>query len=341
MEVRTLERNEEDLWGNYILALKSSNFFCQIGWRNVVQKTYRLKPFYLVAYDKAVVKGVLPLFIMKSVFFGKRLISIPFGPFGGIYTADKNAKESLLLKAKKLTEEKKLDYLELRFPYLPDIDLPQHKYFFTMEVELDENPDVVWKKLDKKVRNSTRKAIKSGLSVTIDRRYLEDFYHLYALNMWEVGTPVHKYAFFKNLLGEFPDKVQMATVHHENKIIASMILLSFKETVISGWAASDKRYLNMSPNNILYWETIKYCCENDYKYFDFGRSMEGSGTYNFKMKWATVPKQLFYIYYLNRISEIPKLDPSNPKYEKSIRKWKKMPFWVTKLFGPMIRKNLP
>ncbi len=341
LDVRTLDISDDDKWDDYILALKSSNFFCQIGWRNVVQKTYGLKPIYLVAYDRGVVKGVLPLFLMKSVFFGKRLISVPFGSFGGIYTDDKNAKETLLHEAKKLITEKKLDYLELRYPHQPDLDLPQNKHYLTMVLELDEDPDVVWKKFDKKVRNSTRKAIKFDLSVTIDRKHLENFYHLYALNMWEVGTPVHKYDFFKNLLDEFPDKVRIATVHHDNKIIAGMILLTFKETMLSGWAASDKQYLNMSPNNILYWETIKYSCENGYKYFDFGRSSEGSGTFNFKKKWATVPRQLFYTYYLNKASEIPRIDLSNPKYEKSVRRWKKMPFWVTKLLGPMIRRNLP
>jgi FemAB-related protein (PEP-CTERM system-associated) len=341
LDVRILDRSDDDKWDDYILALKSSNFFCQIGWRNVVQKTYKHKSIYLVAYDKESIKGVLPLFLIKSVIFGKKLISIPFGPFGGTYTDNKNAEKLLLSEAKKLTTEKKVDYLELRYPHQPDLDLPQNENYLTMLLELDDNPDVIWKKFNKKVRNSTRKAIKSGLSVTTEKKYLKDFYRLYALNMRDMGTPVHAFDFFKNILGEFPDNVHIATIQHENKAIAGMIVLSYKETMLSGWAASDKQYLNMNPNNILYWETIKYGCENGFKYFDFGRSTEGSGTYNFKRKWATVPRQLFYTYYLNRASELPGVDPSNPKYEKSVRRWKKMPFWVTKFLGPTIRKNLP
>ncbi|UCE75374.1 MAG: FemAB family PEP-CTERM system-associated protein, partial [Methanomassiliicoccales archaeon] len=298
-------------------------------------------PFYLMAHENNTVKGVLPLFLMKSIIFGKRLVSIPFGPYGGICASEEKAKEALLAKAKSITIDNKLDYLELRFPNQPDVDLPQYNLYYNMILELDDNPEVVWTKFDKKVRNSTRKAVKSGLSFSMGREHLKDFYHLYAVNMRELGTPVHKYDFFKNLLDEFPDKVYVAMVRHENKAVAGMVLLTFKEKMISGWAASDKRYLDMNPNNMLYWDTIKFGCEKGYKSFDFGRSLEGSGTYKFKKKWATIPKRLYYVYYLNKATEIPEVHPSNPKYEKSIRRWQKLPFWVTKVLGPAIRKNIP
>lgn len=336
-----LDKSNEKAWGNYILHSSSSHFYHQIGWRNVVHKTYRHKPIYLVAYEKENIKGILPLFLMKSMIFGKRLISMPFGPYGGTVTDDDNVKELLISQAKKLTEEHKLDYLELRYPRKPDLDLPQHMMHISMVLELNEDSEIVWKKLDKKARNSTRKAMKSGLTFSLDREHLHDFYNLYALNMRELGTPVHKYGFFSNLLDEFPENVYIANVHHENKAIAGMIILTFKDTMISGWAASDSRFLNKNPNNILYWETIKYGCENGYKYFDFGRSIKGSGTYNFKKKWATTPKQLHYSFYLNKAREIPRVDPHNPKYEKSIKRWQRLPFWVTKILGPRIRKHIP
>jgi FemAB-related protein (PEP-CTERM system-associated) len=341
LDVRVLDKSHEDEWDDYILHSKSSHFYHQIGWRNVVHKTYKHKPIYLVAYENRTIRGGLPLFLMKSMIFGKRLISTPFGPYGGTLSDDENIKDALLSEAKKLTLENKLDYLELRYPHPPDLDLPQQTLHFTMVLELNNDSEVVWKKLDKKVRNSTRKAMKSGLIFSLDREHLHDFYNLYAFNMRELGTPVHKYGFFLNLLDEFPEKVYLANVHLENKIIAGAIILTFKDTMISGWAASDSRFLNMNPNNILYWETIKYGCENGYKYFDFGRSVKGSGTYNFKKKWATIPKQLYYSFYLNKAREIPRVDPHNPKYEKSIKRWRRLPFWITKILGPRIRKHVP
>jgi len=50
----------------------------------VVKKTYKHKPIYLVAKENGEIKGVLPLFLMRSVIFGKKLVSVPFTPYGGV-----------------------------------------------------------------------------------------------------------------------------------------------------------------------------------------------------------------------------------------------------------------
>ena len=49
----------------------------------MVKKTYKHKPIYLVAKENDEIKGVLPLFLMKSMIFGKKLVSVPFAPCGG------------------------------------------------------------------------------------------------------------------------------------------------------------------------------------------------------------------------------------------------------------------
>ena len=49
-----------------------------------MEKTYNHKPLYLIAKENGVIKGVLPLFLMRSVIFGKKLVSVPFAPYGGV-----------------------------------------------------------------------------------------------------------------------------------------------------------------------------------------------------------------------------------------------------------------
>ena len=82
MEITELQREDEKAWDSYIYKSSSSTFYHQLGWRNVVKKTYKHKPIYLVAKENGEIKGVLPLFLMRSVIFGKKLISVPFIPFG-------------------------------------------------------------------------------------------------------------------------------------------------------------------------------------------------------------------------------------------------------------------
>jgi hypothetical protein len=82
MEFLKLQKEEEKAWDSYVYNSNSSTFYHQIGWKNVVEKTYKHKPVYLVAKEEGELKGVLPMFFMRSMIFGKKLVSIPFALYG-------------------------------------------------------------------------------------------------------------------------------------------------------------------------------------------------------------------------------------------------------------------
>lgn len=97
----------------------------------------------------------------------------------------------------------------------------------------------------------------------------------------------------------------------------------------------------MSPNMLLYWSVLKFSCETGYRFFDFGRSTLGEGTYQFKKQWGAQSIQLYWHYWLREYGKLPELNPKNPKYQLAIRVWKKLPVSVTRILGPHIAKNLP
>ena len=123
--------------------------------------------------------------------------------------------------------------------------------------------------------------------------------------------------------------------------LSAVMLLHFRDTVISGWAASDRKYSSFNPNNLLYWSVIKEACEKGYKFFDFGRSIDGSGTYRFKKPWGTEMKYLQYAYYLNRIKQIPDTSQINSKRNNIAKLWKKLPVQLTNVVGPGLRREFP
>jgi len=99
MEITELRREDEKAWDSYIYKSSSSTFYHQLGWRNVVKKTYKHKPIYLVAKENGEIEGVLPLFLMKSMIFGKKLVSVPFAPYGGVCADDGIAEKMLIEEA--------------------------------------------------------------------------------------------------------------------------------------------------------------------------------------------------------------------------------------------------
>jgi hypothetical protein len=67
LEIYELKKEDETAWDSYIHKSNSSTFYHQIGWRNVVQETYKHKSVYLIAKEEGEIKGILPLFLMRSI----------------------------------------------------------------------------------------------------------------------------------------------------------------------------------------------------------------------------------------------------------------------------------
>lgn len=342
LEITELRKEDEKAWDEYVYKSSSSTFYHQLGWRNVVEKTYKHRPVYLVAKEGGKIKGVLPMFLMRSVIFGKKLVSVPFAPYGGVCADNETIENALIEEAKKITEECGVDYLEVRYLNKNgnNPNPTTNSNYVTFILDLDINTEVVWRIFNNKVRNAIRKAIKSGVKIANDS-HIEEFYGLYTRNMRDLGTPPHSFAFFKNLLHEFPEHTRVVSAKYDGVSVAAMLLVYFKDTIISGWAASDRKYRKINPNNLLYWEVIKASCESGYKYFDFGRSLKGSGTFNFKKPWGGEIKQLHYQYHLCNKKNVPDTSQSNPKRQKFARVWKKMPLPISNILGARIRRNFP
>jgi hypothetical protein len=48
-----------------------------------------------------------------------------------------------------------------------------------------------------------------------------------------------------------------------------------------------------------------------------------------------------YRYFLVRGTEMPNLNPTNPRFRLLIEVWKRLPLSVTKIMGPWIVRHLP
>lgn len=65
-------------------------------------KTYKHKPFYLLAKENGERKGVLPLFLMRSMIFGKKLVSVLFAPYGGVCADNRRIEKAPVEEAKRI-----------------------------------------------------------------------------------------------------------------------------------------------------------------------------------------------------------------------------------------------
>ena len=61
MEILELKKSDEREWDGFVMKSKDSTFYHQIGWKNVVEKTYGHKPINLIAKEGDEIKRVPPL----------------------------------------------------------------------------------------------------------------------------------------------------------------------------------------------------------------------------------------------------------------------------------------
>ena len=100
------------------------------------------------------------------------------------------------------------------------------------------------------------------------------------------------------------------------------------------------RARDLAANDFKYWELLRRGCERGLRVFDYGRSKQGTGSYDFKHNWGFDATPLAYEYQLRRGDSIPQHNPLTPKYQALIALWKRMPRFAVNALGPHIVRGL-
>lgn len=341
IEIKLLT-NEVSLWDQYIQGSSEASLYHLTGWKRVIAQTFGHPTYYLYALQHNRIVGILPLVLLKSLLFGRFFISVPFFNYGGIVTTNDTIRKRLLESAIRMAQQQRAKHIELRHLEHYDLGLPTKTSKVLMVLDLPSTSDELWKRFKSKLRSQIRRAEKEGFTVKFGQLdEVESFYEVFVSNMRDLGTPVYSKRLFENTLREFPDRASICTVYDGKKPIAAGFIVGFKNLLQIPWASSLRSYNRFSPNMLLYWNILKFACEQGYTQFDFGRSTPHEGTYKFKQQWGAQPLQCYWQYWLARGDEVPELNPHNPKYRLAIRTWQHLPVSVTKWLGPKIVKFIP
>lgn len=340
--VQLYDGNQAD-WDAYVATRSNSSNYHQYGWKNVVEKSFGHTGLYLAATDaQREICGILPCVQMRSRLFGNFLVSMPFFNYGGLLSDNAAISRELLQAADQLLAETASRHLELRhLNRSADIgETRQHKV--SMLLELDRSDDDQWRGLDTKVRNQIRKARNSGLTTVIGKKeLLEGFYKVFSRNMRDLGTPVYSRYFFQNILDTFPDTTRIISVMQRDTTVASGIMTWHRRTMEMPWASSIRDVRSFCPNNLMYWEAIRFAISTGATNFDFGRSTPDSGTFKFKKQWGASPVQLYWQYRLQEGAPLPDFSPNSPRYQMAVKIWQRLPLPVANLIGPHIVRSIP
>ncbi len=321
------------------------------GWLKVLRESMGHLTMSVIAREGGpggVIVGYLPLALVTSRLFGRFLVSLPYLNRAGIVAADAGVRNDIFEAATGLADRFVVQYLELRHQghTLDHASISHNRDDkVQMMLGLPQESEELWSGYSAKVRNQIRKGDKAGLSISFGgAELLDGFYSVFSINMRDLGTPVYPRNLFGSILDTFGGGAELAVVSHDGRAVAGALLVHAEvggvvETQVpSASSLRDAKHTNA--NMWMYHQLLKRGVTHGAGVFDFGRSTPDSGTYRFKKQWGAVPKPATWQYYL-RQGDVAAVRPDNPKYQRRIAAWQRLPVWVTRLVGPRIVRGIP
>ncbi len=320
-------------------------------WHNLLTELYGYELIPLVTADKkGLISGYLPLCFIHSPLTGRRLVSLPFSDFCPLLAADEVSVNNLIDQAINEAKKRKVKYLELRTGLNETLarreDLVEENQLYVQWlVPLSADPDKVWSRLRKSVQQKVNKSMKLCVQVRVaqNRQDIEHYYRLHLQTRSKKhGMPAQPREFFYGLWDAFAasGSMRLLLAEHQGTIIAGAILLASGSTLRYAYSASDERYLNLAPNNLLIWTALKSGCENGYQTLDLGRtSRNNEGLMGFKRRWGAIEEPLLYYYY-PRTAGLASTSEDSWKFRVLTSFWKRLPLALTGALGGHLYKHL-
>jgi FemAB-related protein (PEP-CTERM system-associated) len=312
-------------------------------WLGVLADGLRHTAYCIEAVEDGRTRGLLPLAYVRSLLFGRFLVSLPYLNSAGVLADDPAVAGRLIDRAVALADELKVRYLELR--HEQPVEHPALTERMTgkvhMRLALPARADGLWDALPAKVRNQVRKGQKCGLEVAWGGgELLREFYAVFSRNMRDLGTPVYGRGLFTSVLQQFPQRAEFCVVRYGGRPVAAALLLHGLGVSEVPSASSLREHNLTCANMLMYWHLLERAVQRGQAVFDFGRSSVDGSTFRFKKQWGAEPSPASWQYYVRRGS-IAAVRPDNPRYSRMIRLWQRLPVALTRLIGPPIVRGIP
>ena len=341
MDIRVLSTETVD-WDAFVRSAPGASPFHLIAWKRAVESAFGHRAHYLMALRGGGLEGVLPLFEIRGLLGGRGLVSVPYGVYGGICASSQAARDALLDAGRDLSRRLGADYVELRHradQVIPE--LPTKSLYVTFSRPLAATDEENLNAIPRKQRRMTRQGVKHGLRAELGVRHLDAFWKIYAHSVHALGSPVFPRRLFHAIAQEFGKECELLTVWKDQQMVAGVLFLLYEDQVLPYYGGALREALPYAVNDFMYWELMCHAARAGCRTFDFGRSREGTGAYDFKRHWGFEPVPLPYQYSLREGSRMPDVSPSNRKLAWAVRTWKRLPLPLTRILGPRLTRYLP
>jgi hypothetical protein len=271
-------------------------------WKNFIEDIFpHIKGEVLVLQDRQTeaVLGGIPVYRVRSSWFGQRLVSIPFASLGGPVLANPdhwNIMLPVILDRIQETGARRFDLRGLRTSHPLGQDLPEPAaeylhHFLELPSSVEALP-----RLSKGVKHSISKVRRAGVEIRADPSpgTLDLLATLHEEARRRLGLPVYPARFFHALAEHLGERIfSVLTAVHDGEIIGLLVSLQFGGTVVYEHVAHTPAGRQLGVNHLLLQSSIEAAVRAGCQIYSFGRTdPANAGLLQFKRAWGTQEEKL-------------------------------------------------
>jgi CelD/BcsL family acetyltransferase involved in cellulose biosynthesis len=308
VQVRPVARTVDPLvdgdWLALVQRAPDASIFHHPAWLSLLRDAYgyAIEACCVAAPDGRLLGG-LPVAEVSSRLTGRRLVALPFSDFCPPLIAPEAPAEAVVALRDALVRlrSNRGVPLEVRGNGQALRGAAPGERFHHHVIALEADVAAVARRFTKpQVSRGVRRAVREGLQTTrcVDRSALLAFYRLHAATRRRLGVPTQPRRFILGFEELFQQGLGFVLlVHRQGQPIAAGVFLTFGDTLLYKYGASDARWLQTRPNNLLFMEAIRWGCEQGMRALDLGRTHWGQESLRaFKLAWGAQERELRYRY---------------------------------------------
>ncbi len=332
----------DEQWLSLVKADPQASIFHHPAWMDLLAECYGFRPFVAaVSSPDGQIAAGLPLMEVNTVLSRRRWVALPFSDHCAPLYRSPASLRQLVDGLVTLAYQSRTPDIEIRWA-VDHRAAKSHSDHVLHVLELGSDAGAVAGRFHRMHSRNIDTALKKGVRVELGNtaKHVEAFYRLHVDTRRRQGTPVQPAKFFQLLARRLiePGLGYVLLAYFGSECIAASVYLHWNRTLTYKFGASQDDSLSLRPNNLIFWEAIRWGCEQGYAVLDMGRtSIENTGLRDFKGRWGAQETLLTYSMLSSRDVRFTN-DGSllMPVMKGIIRK---SPRWVCRAIGELLYRH--
>jgi len=290
MRVCRVDPLVDSRWDAFVERHPSGSVFHTTAWMKALRLTYRYEPVVYALENQTQLVGGIPFCIVRSRITGRRLVSLPFSDYCQPLISNEAELEELIAAAEQDARRERFKYVEIRPLVLQATTLAKSNSVVVHSLDISRSEadllksfhgDCIRRKISRIEHEELR--YEEGRSAEL----LGMFYRLLLPTRRRHRIPPQPIDWFQNVIDCLGEGVTIRVALKDDRPIASVLNLSFKNTLVNKYNCSDPTFKTVPATILLHWKAIQAAKACGIVEFNLGRSdYDNPGLIAFKDHWG-------------------------------------------------------